>query len=282
MFLQVQAHLSYNYAHKCARKQMKKNREYGGEMHPKEIDAILKENADVERIDLGVMDIPVNQIIGVADCEGKERYAAGFLPVCPATSGYAEHWRELYINYKQDKGFLSRLYCYEYLGKFYIVDGKKRVSILKSLDVPVTSAYVTRIVPAFSEEKHIQLYYEFIEYFKLTKLYQVSFSQHGSFEKLQKLMGHEPDQVWNDDERRMMLHDLRRIDAALESAFGGYMNVTPADALLVLLEEHSFQQIRRMALSVMADHLQRKWKILYGLCSMDTNETETETSQTAS
>ena len=282
MFLRVQAHLSYNAAYRHAKRRMKESGEFGTEMYPKDLSSLLDEKAIAESVDVGVIDIPVDQIVGVADCVEEARYTAGFLPVSPTKSGYAEHWRELYVNYMEDKKFLSRLYCYEYLGKFYVVDGKKRVSILKSLGVSMTPAYVKRILPIASEEKPIQLYYEFLEYFKLTMLYQVSFSQLGSFKKLQKAMGHDELQVWNDEERAMVLRELERIDSALESAFGGYMCVTPADALLILLEEYSFKQIHRMATVAMSDYFQKKWKKLYGIYSADVNEMEPLNAQNAS
>ena len=68
---------------------------------------------------------------------------------------------------------------------------------------------------------------------------------------------------------KLILQDLKHIAPALESAFGNYLNVTPADALLVLLEERSFDQIRKMPLSAMTDLIQRKWKELYSICHPD-------------
>ena len=221
------------------------------------------------RVELGVMDIPTDQIVGIADGTGKNLYAANFMPVSSANSSYASQWRKLCEEYRSDKAFLSPLYCYEYLGKFYLIDGKKRVSVLKYLGIPTAKAYVTRIVPMLSDDKESKLYREFLKNFELTKLYQVSFSKLGSFEKLQKAMGHVEGEKWSDEDRNLILQELRRVASALESAFGGYLNVTPADALLVLLEECPLKQIQKMAVSVMTDRLQRNWKKLYSICHPD-------------
>lgn len=269
MHFQFETNLRYRAAQKMALKQMKKNEKLGEKMNPQELDMILSEHSEAIKVELGVLEIPTDQIIGVADSTGRNLYAASFMPVSAANSSYAEQWRELCEEYRRDNEFLSPLYCYEYMGKFFIIDGKKRVSVLKHLGVPMAKSYVVRIVPAMSEEKHVQLYYEFLKAFELTKLYQVCFSRFGSFEKLQKAMGHDSNQKWSDEERSLVMQSLRHIGPALEAAFGSYLNVTTADALLVLLEEHTFEQIRKMSFAGLTDCIQRNWKKLYSICHPD-------------
>ena len=282
MHFQFETNFRYRAAQKRALKQQKKDEKQGNKQEPEELSAIIRENTEAERVELGVMDIPTDQIIGVAEDDGKNMYAADFMPVSFAGSNYAYQWRELCMDYRKDKEFFSPLHCYEYLGKFYVIDGKKRVSVLKYLKAPTACAYVTRILPVLSEEKHIQIYYEFLESFKLTKLYQISFSQLGSFKKLQKAMGHTEGQAWTDEERKLVLQVLARVAPALDAAFGGYLNVTPADALLVLLEECSLKQIRKMTVSVITDRIQRNWKKLYSICHPDIELCEDDNMQEAS
>lgn len=269
MHFQFETNLRYRAAQKMALKQMKKNEKLGERMNPQELNMILGEYSEATRVELGVLEIPVDQIVGVADSTGMNLYASDFMPVSTANSSYAGQWRELCEEYRRDNEFLSPLYCYEYIGKFYIIDGKKRVSVLKHLGVPTARSYVVRIMPAMSEEKHVQLYYEFLKAFELTKTYQVCFSRFGSFEKLQKAMGHDSDQEWSDEDRSLVMQSLRHIAPALEAAFGSYLNVTTADALLVLLEKYTFEQIRKMPLSSMVDSLQREWRKLYNICHPD-------------
>ena len=276
MRFQFEMNFRYRAAQKRAHKQMKKDEKQGNEQKLAELSSYVRENTELERVELGVMDIPTDQIIGVAGNEGTSMYTAGFMPVASASSDYASQWRELCKDYCKDGEFLSPLHCYEYLGKFYVIDGKKRVSVLKYLGVPTANANVTRILPAKSEEKYIQVYYEFLESFELTKLYQISFSQLGSFEKLQGAMGHLKGQAWTDEERRLVLQVLRRVVPALEEAFGGYLNVTPADVLLALLEEYTLKQIRKMAVYTITDHIQEKWKELYCICYPDFVQRENE------
>lgn len=274
MHFQFETNLRYRAAQRMALKQIKKNGKMREGLNPQELDAIMNGRTEAVQVELGVMDIPTDQIVGICDSTGKELYSSSFMPISSVNSDYALQWRELCEDYRSNKEFLSPLYCYEYLGKFYLVDGKKRVSVLKYLDVPTARAYVIRIVPALSEDKQVQLYHEFLKAFELTNLYQVSFSQFGSFEKLQKAMGHTVDQKWSEEERNLIRQELGRVKNALEAAFGGYLNVTPADALLVLLDECSLKQIRKMAVSVMSDRIQRNWKKLYSICHPDIDKCE--------
>lgn len=58
------------------------------------------------------------------------------------------------------------------MGRFYVQEGNKRVSVLKSYGAPAIDAYVTRIIPAYSQDQAIQVYYEFLNSFPMTGLYQ--------------------------------------------------------------------------------------------------------------
>lgn len=269
MRFQFETGFCYGKALKLANRQKNKDEKQGKDVHPKALDAFLKKDMEAGRIELGVMDIPTDRIIGVAESKGRELYASNFLPLSPKKSNYAIQWRELCLDYQEGNEFFSPVRCCEYLGQFYVMDGKKRVSVLKYLEVPSVLANVIRIIPAMSKDKEVQNYFEFLRNFEKTNLYQISFSRQGGFEKLQRAMGHAPDQVWNDEERKRILRDLKRVAPALREAFGGYLKVTPADALLILLDEFSLEQIRRTAVSVLTDCIQKNWKKFYSMCHSD-------------
>ena len=266
MPFQFEANLCYGSCQKAAQKQQKKDEKQGEGLNPKELNTIVNEDMVADKVELGVMEIPVDQIVGVADDVDKELYASNFMPLSPAKSAYADQWRQLYLEYRKDKAFESPLLCFEYLGKFYVEDGKKRVSVLKNQKTATVRAYVIRIIPTYSEEKDIKLYYEFLVYFTYTKLYQVRFSKPDCFVELQKALGYEEDHIWNDEERECFLYDYERAEMALQEAFGGWLNITAADALLVLLQQYPLKRLRQMAVAAMADYLQTSWKKLYGLC----------------
>ena len=77
--------------------------------------------------------------------------------------------------------------CFEYLGNFYIQEGNKRVSVLRHFGAARIPGYVTRIVPPLSDDPRIKAYYEFLEFYKVSKLYTVQFRRPGDYAKLSRV-----------------------------------------------------------------------------------------------
>ena len=88
MRFQFEMNFRYRAAQKRAHKQMKKDEKQGNEQKLAELSLYVRENTELERVELGVMDIPTDQIIGVAENDGTS-YATGFMPVAPSGSDYA-------------------------------------------------------------------------------------------------------------------------------------------------------------------------------------------------
>ena len=70
---------------------------------------------------------------------------------------------------------------------------------------------------------------------------------------------------WSDSDRTSFLTHWPKIERAFQSSFDNGLNITPADALVVLLEKYSFAQIIRMDSWVLARIFQTCWKDLYQL-----------------
>lgn len=179
MYFQFETDRCYVKALKLDNRQKNKDEKQGNDAHPRALDAFLQKNMEEERIELGVMDIHTDQVIGVAESKGRELYASNFMPLSPKKSNYAIQWRELCLDYQEGNEFFSPIRCCEYLGQFYVVDGKKRVSVLKYLEVPSVCANVIRIVPAMSKDRDMQNYLDSLRSFKKTNLFQISFPAAG-------------------------------------------------------------------------------------------------------
>ena len=77
----------------------------------------------------------------------------------------------------RDRGFSDPITCFEYMGRFYVQEGHKRVSVLKSYGAPYIQGYVTRIIPSYSNDPAVQIYYEFMRFYQLCGQYQITFRQ---------------------------------------------------------------------------------------------------------
>lgn len=227
------------------------------------LDAVVNRAKCAGEVDLGVLDIPVKQIVGIAsECE-KENYAADFLPLPSVNSEFAQVWTQLYTEHLSDRGLVEPIRCYEYLGEFYVIDGKKRVSVLKVSGSTLVTAYVTRILPVETEDSRIKSYYEFVRTFEKTRLYQIAFSQPGKTEAFLQAIGYEPDYVWNDTDRYGFVFYWHSFERALKLAFEGHLNITTADAVQVLLKKHSFLELKKTPTWTLAELMQEAWKEIY-------------------
>ena len=252
-----------------AKKDIRKAERLGLENSPKLLKNELENRKVANTVELGTIEIPVRQIIGTATFDEKNLYSPDFLPIASADSPYAEQWCQLYMDYLSDKGWEGAIRCFEFLGRFYVQDGKKRVSVLKAHGATVTDAIVTRIMPVMEQDEEIEKYYDFLNNYEKTGLYQVAFSQPGSFDKLQRALGHNPDYKWNDSDRFSFLFNLPPVEYALEEAFNGHLNITAADAIVALLEEHPYNELRRMQPWNLTKLLQDCWVKLYKIVDPD-------------
>ena len=140
----------YHQVHGMAQKEARKAEKMGLERCPKELKYQLENKKIANTVELGTVEIPVNQIVGTAVFDEKNLYSPNFLPISSTNSPFAEQWCQLYMDYLSDKGWDAPIRCFEFLGRFYVQDGKKRVSVLKAHGATVTEAIVTRIMPVIT------------------------------------------------------------------------------------------------------------------------------------
>ena len=259
MSIQIEAASQYTAAQKMGRKAQKEWSKQGKEPYLPALDDFLDESTIEQQVDLGILDIPLEKIVGTKTSGRTVSFAPNFMPLLGEDTEFAQKWRSLCAAHLSDRGIDDPIHCYEYLGQFYVQEGNKRVSVLKSYGAFSIRGRVTRLIPAYSEEDAIQRYYEFLEYYPLTRLYQLYFTRSGSFAKLQTALGHSIDHVWTDDERRSFLSSFFYFDLALQQVTDAPLHITPADALLVFLQIYPFSTIKQSSVNQLAKLLQQLW-----------------------
>ena len=148
---------------------------------------------------------------------------------------------------------------------------------MKYFGAATIPGYVIRILPVHAPTTEIQCYYEFVHSYPLTKLYQLQFTQLGSFPKLQAALGYEPDHVWTEEERRRFSSAFFRFDAAFRKLGGEKLEVTSADALLVWLGVYPFGSICEMSMADLTKSLQTVWQDIKALGSAEPIAVDTGT-----
>ena len=227
--------------------------------YPQVLDEILNDTMSAGQVDMGLIEIPAERIAGTKTQGRRDAFSADFMPLLSPDSEFAAKWVSLCQAHLSDEGIRDPIRCFEYLGRFYVQEGNKRVSVLKSYGAPSVPGYVTRIVPALSDEPEIRAYYEFMDAYRLTGLYQVQFSRAGSFAKLQTALGYEPEHAWSEAERRAFLSGYWTFEKAFGKLGGERLSVTVADALLVWLKLFPFDTLRTTPVAELVKSLGAVW-----------------------
>ena len=160
------------------KKEYKERLSAGLNPYPEVLDELLDDDAHVIQ-DLGIVDIPAERIVGTKSAGRITAFTASFLPLLDPESEFAVKWHNLCYDHLESTGIREPILCYEYLGNFYVQEGNKRVSVLRYFDAPRIPGTVKRVVPAASDDPRIKAYYEFMDFYKVTKLYTFQFRHPG-------------------------------------------------------------------------------------------------------
>ena len=95
------------------------------------LDDILNGVNIVAQEPLGLVDIPAESIVGTKTSGRHTAFAANFMPLLEEDTEFAIKWSNL-CEAHLEEGIHTPIIAYEYLNKFYVQEGNKRVSVLKS------------------------------------------------------------------------------------------------------------------------------------------------------
>lgn len=269
MRFQTEVWERYSAAQNQAQRVLRKSVNNGTVNELPVLENVLKNENVAGEVELGVYEIPVNQILGIAGETEKELYTSDFLPVSSVKSGFAEKWCNLYLEFLSDRGLAEPVRCYEYMGKFYVADGKKRVSVAKVHGAMVIKANIIRILPVETDDPKIQSYYEFIRTFEKTGVYQIAFTNPCNADHFLAAMGYDPAHVWNDSDRWGFNFQWYPFERAVKLAFNGYLNITTADAVKVLMEKYAYAELKKLPSWTLAELMQESWLELYKVSNPD-------------
>lgn len=240
----VEACEQYNAALKQGKKYYAACVSKGQFPYPKVLDELLEKAPSTDTVNVGLVDIPTERIIGTWTEGRKAAFAGNFMPLLEMDTEFGNKWISLCEAHLGEQGITDPITCFEYMGYFYVKEGHKRVSVLKSYDAPSISGLVTRVMPAPADTAEYKLYMEFLKFYKVSKLYLVTFSQPGSYARLQAALGFAPDQEWTEDARRSFSVDYRRFAAVFDRLNIEKLPLTPGDALLEYLQVHPYAEMR--------------------------------------
>jgi len=226
-----------NYKDAVAKgKRAYQNRKMKGQSgHLSSLEGFLKDIEIISTVPLGIIEVPIKKIVGTYTDSRRVAFAHNFMPLEMAQSDFKEKWITL-CNAHLEEGIRDPIKVYEYMNWYYVLEGNKRVSVLKYFDAWSVSAEVIRLVPKRDEDNVLNtIYYEFLEFFKSTGLTSLWFSKPGRFNRLLRYMEDYNPQTTLGRSRyehfeRYVYYPFRRIFHELG---GGELAVTTADAFIL-------------------------------------------------
>lgn len=227
---------------------------------PLVLDQILSEGIPDGAQSIGTLEIPIERIVGVKSAGRISAFSASFLPLLDSETEFAMKWMALCDAHLGDEGIRDPIICYEYLGNFYVQEGNKRLSVLKYHGATRIPSVVYRIVPPMSEDTEIRAYYEFLEFFKYTKLYDIHYSQPGYYMQLLAYTGLPKDREWCEDERRRFRAYFQYFRDAFEALGGRGLHVGPEEALLLWLRVYPFTDLGALSGTQLKKSLSEMWE----------------------
>lgn len=229
------------------------------------LEELLPKDAEEGRVLLGQIEIPIEQIAGTVTAERTNAFASNFMPLLDYDTEFGAKWMALCEDVREN-GVQEPITVLEYMQRFYVIEGNKRVSVSKYFGAVSIEAKVTRILPKRTDSLENAVYYEFVEFYRLSGIYEIQMSQTGAFSRLcAAVAGNDedsaavPSKPW-DDELRKDVRFLYTVFAEHYCARNGQrLPVAIGDAFLVFLEIYGFSALRTLSSVELKHRIDRVW-----------------------
>jgi basic membrane lipoprotein Med (substrate-binding protein (PBP1-ABC) superfamily) len=183
----INANEEYDRARKRGLKEFALRRARGESGLLPVIHARREENGVLAVVDQPMRPISLNRIVGTYQASRANSFAHNFMPLLSADTEFAYKWINLCEAHLQS-GIRDPIRVYEYLWKYYVAEGNKRVSVLKYYEASSFEAEIIRLIPQWDEnDPAIERYYTFLAYSKKGVFADIELSESRKYERLYRV-----------------------------------------------------------------------------------------------
>ncbi len=250
---------NYQAARKLAQKAARIAVSKGNYPYLPALDEFVPRDAICGEEPLGVIDIPLSKVAGTRTSGRKNSFAGNFMPLLEDGTEFSRKWSDLY-DAQMTEGIRDPILAYEYMMRYYVQEGNKRVSVLKFVEAASISANVIRLLPKKTDDLQVQIYYEYVDFYTASKLCLLDFSTLGAYEELCKFYDKGWKQPWTEDERQQLRSDFQRFEQIFLRMGGERLRVTAADAFLVYLRVYGRKDLPYRSNSDFRNDIDRIWR----------------------
>lgn len=249
----------YALALRQAKKQYRARVNQGKSPYLAVLDDILENTAIATQENLGLVSIPMQSIAGTKTGGRHTAFSSGFLPLLQPDSEFASKWCNLYCAHLNE-GIQSPIKAYEFMNRFYVEEGNKRVSVLNYCQAASVKAEVIRLVPPLTDNPETRIYYEFMDFYRLSKVNYIYFSREGSFTQLQTALCKGAQECWTDDDRSNFFYFYTMFQREFMALGGDQLKLTTGDAILVYLSLHRYSDALQQTPAQLSQNLKKLWQ----------------------
>ena len=211
------------------------------------LDDIVPPERSARGIELGLLSVPAEFVVGTRTSARTNAFARNFMPLLADHSEFAVKWERLCQSHLEE-GIRDPVKVYEYLNRFYVEEGNKRVSVLKYFGAVQIAAQVIRVMPEESDAPEVQRYLEFVRFNRASGIGFLEFSGKGDYARFLEKAGKTPDEPWTEEERRRLSSAYYTFRRAFDAVCGTRLRVSHGDAFLSWLELHDYNRIQAYSL----------------------------------
>lgn len=227
------------------------------------LENILRDNEIDGQIPLGQLEIPIQMIAGTVNPERINAFASNFMPRLEPDTEFAGKWSQLYDSV-QELGVNEPIIVQEYMQRFYVAEGNKRVSVSKYNGAVSIPAQVTRIMPKETDSTEYLIYAEFLEFYRVSGIYEIQMSQVGAFPRLLRAFftpaeGTEKTYVWDEELRQNVKFLYSVFEAHYRARNGHRLPITVGDAFLHFIEIYGYGMLYGRSSLELNRRIDRVW-----------------------
>ncbi len=243
----MEATEEYSLALKQGQKEARELTSLQKNPYPAVLDELLGGTGYDTALDLGLVEIPAQRIVGTKTAGRISAFSASFLPLLGVDTEFAGKWKLLCAAHLSDEGIREPIQCFEYMGDFYVQEGNKRVSVLRHFGAARIPGMVKRILPPKSDDPEVKAYYEFLEYYKGSRLYIPQFRRPGDYSKFLKALGKRLGEAWTDAERKTFNAYFSYFSDAFAAMKQQPQGATLEEALMLWLQLYPYEELGKLS-----------------------------------
>lgn len=229
------------------------------------LEHILQHVTTVSQQPLGLVDIPLEQIVGTYYAGRQPTFTHGFLPLMDETTEFAAKWMRL-CDAHLSAGIREPISAYEFMNQFYVVEGHKRVSVLRHFGAVSIHGTVTRILTEPDGSEDSRIYTRFLHFYAQTGINYLWFSREDGFDDLLSCVHPDGPAKWTEDERRDFRAFYTVFRRVYQERSAGRLELTVGDAMLVYFGVYDYAASRDKTAACLRQELNGLWD---ELCNRD-------------